>query len=304
MAQAVSTFKRFLARDDDSKSYCGSLKPSGRVLWQPEFGRAEPRMMDSFHASLVLAAYSIGATWAPVHGGEPTVKYGAAGSVRIPDGNAYDMIFFTPEKYGMPPLVDRLDDVKYYRAFLVFSEEDSIEDVKKDILATKPILSEPHQVRMPEWPIEIEYSEEIRAAIDAQNAIRTDSLKALRQVWTNHNHRTHPDRGDASGLRIEITFRGLSAASSLDVLIEDHATGASLLMSFRGQSRRLDTFTAMDGDRKIIIVFYSNGVPFVLHSGDAQSIVGWQIRWLPDGKVARALHLKEHWPPPDLKKSK
>lgn len=229
---------------------------------------------------------------------EPPVKYAPAGTVGIPEPSWYTFLFSSQ---------GRVAAATHYRPFLVLSEEDSIEEVERQIHETRPLLFDSPRIWIPEWPKDVDFSKEIQTAKVAQEAIRTDRLTALQQVWEDHGHPNDSDEPPVPrSLNMYLSFHGTTENPWLNVTIKDtrKTPPESISMTFRGQERRLGRFSERSGTTRMInIEFYSNGVPFILHSGSSDGIVGWQIRWLPDGKVARAIYLEEPWSPPSDEKN-
>lgn len=220
--------------------------------------------------------------------GESQVQLAPAGTVGIPKG-VYAFLF-SP--------TNRVAASEHYRPFLVLAPEESPQEVVEQIRNTKPVAaSSPYRVRMPEWPESIEFVDEIEAAKAVQRVMQTDRWTDLKEVF----YRFRDLKADKDfSLEVHVSFHKLRQDDWVNVKIYDSAaTNKSLSMTFYGSDRRLSTFSASNGSNQVVIELYDNGVPFILHStGDAGVVVGWQLRWLPNGEVARAIYLKEPWTPP------
>ena len=228
---------------------------------------------------------------------EGPVKYGPRGTVGIPKKSFYPLLFLAE---------NRTDASTHYRQFLVLSQEDSIEDVEKQVLATKPILIGAPRIWMPEWPKGVAFVKQVEAAIDAQEAVLTDRLTALQRVWKNHRGRCHHESTNSEDVHLAASFSGWAEQLCLHVKIKSFLTECreEIAVTLHGASRRLGVIRAVECcGREITIQFYDNGVPFILHSSNSDGLFGLQIRWLPDGKVARAICLKETWSVPRPKDS-
>ncbi len=234
------------------------------------------------------------------------VEYGPAGSVGIPERMWYDHVF-SPEKYedlgfGRDQLA--ADE----REMLVFSEEDTAQSVKAEIQATRPIALQPYRVRIPEWLKEVDFSQELKFARDLAEAVESDRYAELFKVCAEHFPRFGTRAEDIrSHTNVELRFSNLrrTLSSGIEVSVGQDLPEYQVKAYF-GLCRNdklvpgishLRIMEREDDPREIRIDFYANGVPFILDCWNSEGRAGWQIRWLPNGKLARAIQHEGSWTP-------
>ncbi len=256
-------------------------------------------------AALVAVGLSFG--WGTERGlaEEPVTRLGPPGSVDFPRHSFYGGL--SEPKYH--EVVDA-----HYRPFFVLGEGESIKDVVAQLRRTRPLLTTDFRVMIPEWPKEVDLSEELRTAAALQQAVESDRLSELLGIAKAYTFRgaanpnvvpnsldLHATPGDwpkPNTLPRPATRIRRDAYSTLQVRIVG-LPAQSFAASFDGRRPRLGFCKITGGGQEVSILFYENGMPFVLHTAEqARGFIGLQVRWLPDGKVAQVLNLTDPWTGP------